>query len=97
MESNTEYKVRFKKIKADHNRIRSETIEGHAVELPQLGKPFVFVGESVDKTVNSSGGMRMVNTSRIMEIDRQGEVFTCTTENNSIYEITVLTYPKGTQ
>lgn len=91
-----QYKVLFKKIKADHNRIRSNEVEGYSFELPTVGKQFFMIGEAENKEIAKNGGFRQVNTSRVLEVERKGKVFTCQTESGSTYEITVLEYPKGT-
>jgi len=79
------FAVKFTKVKNNHNRIRTDEVLGKTDELPQVGKPFILIGEGLEF------GNRMVNTSPVKEIERhQPNLFVLTTESGSIYHVQVL-------
>lgn len=78
-------KVRFTKIRDDHDRLRDDVIEGETDEPPEVGKRFSFVGPPRDIEV----GFRHVNTSVIASMVKNGNRYTARTQNGSVYEIEI--------
>lgn len=84
------YKVEFKKIKNDHQRLRDDVIVGMTFALPSEGAQFVMFAESRDKTL-PPGSMRQVNTSIVKEVQKTSEdVYLLQTQSGSTYQVTVL-------
>jgi len=83
------YKIKFSKIKNDHNRLRDDVIEGETEDLPEIGKMFVFYGEGKEF------GTRHVNTSLVVSMGHIPDTskFMLLTESDSIYEVEVLEEP----
>ena len=80
------HKIRFTKVKADHDRIRDDVIEGIAHKLPKVGECFDFYS----KSRNFRLGIRMVNTSPIVELHEDGLTYYLTTQSGSHYTVEVL-------
>ena len=79
------FAVKFTKVKCDHFRVRTDEVLGKTDELPQVGKPFVLIGEGLEFA------NRLVSTSPVKEIERhQPDLFVLTTESDSIYHVQVL-------
>jgi len=78
------YKVKFTKIKADHDKLRSETVEGVTRELPVEGKSFVLLGEGLEF------GTRCVNTSPVKKVEKEGHKYILQTESGSTYQVDFL-------
>ena len=76
-------KVLFKKIKANHNRIRTDETKGSALGLPEVGKQFVMTAEPLE----FGASFRMINTSEVVEIDQLEKGWRLHTETGSIYEV----------
>jgi len=67
-------------------RIRTDSVEGEAFDLPQVGKPFVIEAPSsliVD-------GIRLVNTSAIQTITEETDKVFIIKTMNSTYKVEVL-------
>jgi len=58
------HKVRFSKIKNNHNRLRDDVIEGTCEQLPTVGSIFVLTAPPRDIEI----GIRVVNTSEVVQI-----------------------------
>jgi len=80
------YKVLFTKIKNNHSRLRTDTVEGTTESLPELDKMFIMFGQSLTEGMNT----RMVNTSPVKKIEVVDGVYIITTESGSEYSIKVL-------
>lgn len=78
------YKVRFKKIRNNHNRMRTDVVEGITHELPKVGESFVMLSEGLEF------GTRMVNTSPVQNIETIDNKHQLFTESGSLYEVEVL-------
>lgn len=86
------YKIKFRKVKADHNRISDETMTGFCENLPMVGEMFIFVKRPNDpKTFYG-----MVNTSQVERIEQSNKTFKLYTHSGSIYEVTLISYPVNT-
>lgn len=94
------YKVEFRKVQSNHNSIRSDVVVGLCENLPIVGKQFVLMAPPKNIplfNVDGSMNYRIVNTSIIKSIDHKDKTYSCLTESGSLYNITILEYPKGTQ
>lgn len=78
------YKVELEKVKNDHDRLRTDKIEGVTRELPVVGKSFILLGEGLEF------GTRCVNTSPVKEVSKDGHKYTIKTESGSIYSVSFL-------
>lgn len=79
------YRIRFSKIKADHNRIKDIDYYGTCTVLPKEGEMFWMNKLNFE---NQSEGW--VNTSIVEKIELKDYVYTLYTQSKSIYEVTVL-------
>jgi hypothetical protein len=79
------YEVRLTRVESNHNRIRTDSVEGMTSELPVVGKSFCLIGESLTEGMNA----RLVTTSKITKVDQNGDEYTFNTLN-STYKIEVL-------
>lgn len=80
-----QYIVLFTKIKNDHARLRTDTMEGVTTELPEVNKQFVIYGKALE-----SGSFRRLNTSIVKSIEMQEDVYMLTTESGSLYSVKIL-------
>lgn len=80
------YKVKLTKVKSTHTNLRTDTVEGTAFALPEVGDSFAMFGEPLDPNV---GNMRGVYTTEIKSCERIGNEFQFTTLN-STYRLEVL-------
>ena len=78
------YLVKFKKIKNDHNRLRTDEVEGVTRELPTVGKSFVIIGEGLEF------GNRCVNTSPLKKVEEIENGYRLHTASGSLYEVELL-------
>lgn len=78
---NTTYKVIFKKISNNHNRLRTDEIEGQTDELPVEGKPFIMLGEGLEF------GVRIINTSVVEKVEKVFNLYTIETQSGSVYQV----------
>lgn len=76
-------KVLFKKIKTNHNKIRTDETKGKALGLPEVGKQFVMTADPLE----FGASFRMINTSEVVSIDELENGWRLHTETGSIYEI----------
>lgn len=79
------------KVETNHNRVRTDEVEGEFVQTPEVGKSFLIFGEALCPVVKAAGGFRKVNTSIVQKVDwdpHQKE-FTFKTLN-SVYKLRVL-------
>lgn len=79
------FKVRFTKVKNDHNRLRDDVIEGTCEVLPEVGKSFVMLAPPRD-----AGNGRMINTSPIQTCVVINGAYMVKTASGSLYKIEVL-------
>lgn len=79
------FKVRFTKVKNDHERLRDDVIEGTCELLPEIDKSFVMVAAARD-----AGMVRMINTSPIQTCVAINGVYMVKTTSGSLYNIEVL-------
>lgn len=84
------YKVKFSKVKNSHSRLRGDEIVGYCASLPVVGSWFLLIAEPLEDTTMD---FRQVNTSVIDAISRDGNKYTVTTRNESVYLIEVLEEP----
>lgn len=85
MENNKVYNVRLTKIKSNHTNLRTDEVEGQTLTLPEVGKAFILVGESL----TPGGDGRYVYTTEIKSIEKLGESYRFNTLN-STYQLDVL-------
>lgn len=78
------YKVKFKKIHSDHDRLRTDEVEGVTRELPTEGNIFVLLCEGLEF------GTRCVNTSIVKKVEKNENTYTLHTESGSIYQVDFL-------
>lgn len=66
---------------------RTNSISGFCELIPEVGKPFVIIGESLTECAN----MRVVRTSRVVDIQGEGQgEFIIITESGSKYKVQIL-------
>lgn len=80
-----EYNVRLTKIKSNHQNLRTDVIEGVAIELPEKGKNFTLVGPPFVDGANC----RVVTTTEIQSIECLDSEYLFHTLNSS-YKLEVL-------
>lgn len=80
------YKVLFTKIKNNHDRLRTNTVEGVTQELPTLDNMFVMFGKSLTEGMAA----RVINTSPVKKIEMIDNIYMLTTESGSEYSVKVL-------
>ena len=78
------FKVKFKKIRNNHNRIRTDVIEGITHELPEVESQFAMLAEGLEF------GTRYVQTSPVKNIESMDNKYQLFTESGSLYEVEVL-------
>lgn len=89
-------KVKFRKVKNSHNRLRDNEILGKCTHIPEIGHQFLMFAESRDlkseDIPEGAIGFHQVNTSLIESCvyNYDTKTFTISTESGSIYEIEVL-------
>lgn len=79
-------KVRFVKIKNNHNALRDDVIEGVTSALPKEGESFCLQAEPKDP----SASVRLVNTSVVSKVEQLDNEYTFTTRSGSLYKVIVL-------
>ena len=84
-------KVILKKIKSNHNNLRTDVIEGFTRELPAVGEVFWIEGEALDSLVRDRGGVRLIRTSPVKTVthEENTNLYLFTTENSE-YSLEVL-------
>ncbi len=83
-EMHTIHKVIFRKIKNNHNRLRTDEIEGETEELPTEGKAFTMFGEGLEF------GVRVINTSLAIKVEKSFNLYTFETASGSVYQVEYL-------
>jgi hypothetical protein len=79
------FNVTLTKIESTHNNVRTNETTGHTLALPEVGKNFFMTAPPLE-----SGGVRMINTTEIKEVEIHSETeFTFKTQN-STYKVQVL-------
>lgn len=58
-------RVRLKKLESNHNRLRTDEIEGKCTHVPEVGYSFQMFGEALDPAMKKVGGFRTVTTSTV--------------------------------
>ena len=88
MENIKTYKVRFAKVKNNHNALRDDVIDGETTSLPVVGHPFVLTAPPRD-----SGNVRVVATSPVKTILSHCKgTIEFETKTGSIYAVTTLNF-----
>lgn len=77
------YNVTLEKIVGGH-AIRTETVTGFCVNLPEVGKSLVIISEALDSRFNG----RMVQTSEVLAVVRNEHRIDFQTRN-SIYSLII--------
>jgi hypothetical protein len=75
-------KCRLTKIKSNHNRVRTDVIEGDC-EPPEVGFCFVLVSDS---PIDEGADYRYIRTTPVREIKEEGKKIIFKT-NNSEYSL----------
>jgi hypothetical protein len=78
-------KVKLTKLSSTHQNLRTDTIEGNADLLPEVGQCFAMTAEPLDPRAS----FRWVRTTPIQSIEAMGDTYRFTTEN-STYQLEVL-------
>lgn len=79
------HKVKLTKIESNHNNLRTNEIEGVSLDLPEVGKSFYLVGESLTEGMDA----RVVTTTEIKSLEKTDNEYTFKTLN-STYKLEVL-------
>lgn len=74
-------KVRLKKILSNHNRLRTDVIEGDLAFIPVIGEIIYIIAKPLDSTQD----FRKLTTSPVKKIEGN-RYFT----QNSVYELEIL-------
>ena len=84
-------KGELRKIKTNHNRVRTDNMVGEFYAIPEVGKQFAIYGEALCPVIKDAGGGREIKTSLIQKVsyDQDRKTFTFTTLN-STYELAIL-------
>lgn len=77
------FKGRLTKMKSDHNRLRTDTVEGVFDDLPTEGSPFALVGESLTPGLDA----RLFLSSDIQMMLEEGERHRIFRTYNSTYRL----------
>lgn len=93
IETKNMYKVQFKKLKANHEKLRSESVIGFCENLPKVGDQFIMFSHPLE---NPKSDFRVVNTSVVNDLLQNNKHFTLTTESKSIYSVEIIEYPTTT-
>jgi hypothetical protein len=80
-----QYKVLLTKIKSNHSNLRTDTVEGVVLDLPEKGKSIVLVGKPLIVGMDA----RVVATTEIQNVEKLGEEYQFVTLN-STYKLKVL-------
>lgn len=75
----------LRKIETNHQRLRTETVQGDFEKLPVVGESFVIASEPLDPAAT----IRIVTTSVVQKIEQRGYDITFHTLN-SVYGLYVL-------
>jgi len=79
------YKVRLTKVRSNHTNLRTNTVEGETVSLPEKGKSFTLIADPL----NPNADFRSVETTAIELVEKMGSEFMFHTQN-STYKLEVL-------
>ncbi len=79
------YKVKLTKVRSSHSNVRTNEIEGETLDLPEAGKSFVLIGESLA----FKGGGRIIETTLIEKVEKMDNEYLFHTAN-STYKLEVL-------
>lgn len=78
------YNVTMSKVKGGE-RIRTDIIQGTCQDYPIIGESFALIAESL----SFAGGVRLITTSYVQQIDEQEDGSLNIETQNSIYNITI--------
>lgn len=75
-----EYEGIFSNESKDHNNLRTNSMKGRFAKMPEVGKRFSIVGESL----TPGGILRYINTSIVMGVESElpGQTIVFFTENS---------------
>jgi len=80
------YKVILTKVDSTHKNLRTNSIEGKSIDLPEVGKVFFLIGEALTSGATS----RFIQTSEISSVKKTGEDEYVFKTLNSTYNLKVL-------
>ena len=78
-----EYQVKLTKLRSSHKNLRTDVVEGIALDLPKEGDYFQIFGEGLEF------GTRVVTTTAIQKVEKLGNEYLFHTLN-STYKLEVL-------
>lgn len=76
-------KVLFRKVKNNHERIRTSEATGTTQRQPKVGEQFVMFSHPLDKNAS----VRRISTSPVKRIEKIDNGWRLFTESESIYEV----------
>ena len=80
------YRVLLTKVESTNKNLRTNTVEGQTIELPQEGKGFFLIGEAL----TSGATARFIQTSEIVSVKKIGDSVYIFKTLNSTYNLEVL-------
>lgn len=81
------YRIYFKKISVNHQKIRSDEILGYTENFPKIDSQFVMFSDPIDKNTD----VRIINTSIVKEfLSKTKDFIVFKTESGSVYEVRIL-------
>lgn len=78
--------VKLTKVKTNHSRVRTHSMEGQTVALPEVGKRFQVFGEPL----SGDGDIRVITTSVVQKCSPVVDDKMMIETLNSIYEVELL-------
>ena len=82
MEFDDQYRldVQLEKLSTNPEGLRTNKVLGVAAHYPEVGRPFIMLGEALDKSQGAN--MRLICTTKVLTADRDGDVVVFTTRNS---------------
>lgn len=77
------YKVKLTRITSNHTKLRTDTVDGETSHLPTIGECFIMTGKGI------VFGTRLVTTSPVKEIIKDGLIEKFKTENSE-YQLEII-------
>ena len=79
--------ARLTKIKTNHDRLRTESVDGTILKSPVIGDTLVLIGKPLDENLDH----RYVETSKILSIDIQENIWILATLNSQ-YKLEIVDF-----
>lgn len=65
------HKIKINKMESKHTRLRTDEVEGHSFDLPEVGKSFILFSEPLEEGKD----VRTVQTSPVTAVDHSSQIF----------------------